>query len=30
MRTLMQDGARRILQGYTTAEEVLRVTQESE
>jgi general secretion pathway protein E len=30
MRTLMQDGTRKILQGRTTAEEVLRVTQESE
>jgi general secretion pathway protein E len=30
MRTLLQDGARKILQGRTTAEEVLRVTQESE
>jgi general secretion pathway protein E len=30
MRTLLQDGVRRVLQGYTTAEEVLRVTQESE
>ena len=30
MLTLLQDGARRVLQGDTTAEEVLRVTQESE
>jgi general secretion pathway protein E len=30
MRTLLQDGARKILQGRTTPEEVLRVTQESE
>jgi general secretion pathway protein E len=30
MRTLLQDGVRKILQGRTTAEEVLRVTQESE
>lgn len=30
MRTLLQDGARRVLLGDTTAEEVLRVTQESE
>jgi type II secretory ATPase GspE/PulE/Tfp pilus assembly ATPase PilB-like protein len=30
MRTLLQDGARRVLQGHTTAEEVLRVTQESD
>lgn len=30
MRTLLQDGARKILEGRTTAEEVLRVTQESD
>ena len=30
MRTLLQHGARRVLEGRTTAEEVLRVTQESE
>jgi general secretion pathway protein E len=30
MRTLLQDGARKVLQGITTAAEVLRVTQESE
>jgi general secretion pathway protein E len=30
MRTLLQDGVRKVLQGRTTAEEVLRVTQESE
>jgi general secretion pathway protein E len=30
MRTLLQDGASKVLQGRTTAEEVLRVTQESE
>jgi type II secretory ATPase GspE/PulE/Tfp pilus assembly ATPase PilB-like protein len=30
MRTLLQDGTSKILQGRTTAEEVLRVTQESE
>jgi general secretion pathway protein E len=30
MRTLLNDGARKILQGHTTPEEVLRVTQESE
>jgi len=30
MRTLLQDGAWKVLQGRTTAEEVLRVTQESE
>jgi general secretion pathway protein E len=30
MRTLLDDGARKILQGRTTPEEVLRVTQESE
>ena len=30
MRTLLQDGARKILQGRTTPEEILRVTQESE
>jgi general secretion pathway protein E len=30
MRTLLQDGARKVLQGRTTAEEVLRITQESE
>jgi len=30
MRTLLQDGAWKVLQGHTTAEEVLRVTQESE
>ena len=30
MRTLLQDGARKVLAGRTTAEEVLRVTQESE
>jgi general secretion pathway protein E len=30
MRTLLQDGARKVLQGVTTAAEVLRVTQESE
>jgi general secretion pathway protein E len=30
MRTLLNDGARKILQGRTTPEEVLRVTQESE
>jgi len=30
MRTLMQHGARKVLEGRTTAEEVSRVTQESE
>jgi type II secretory ATPase GspE/PulE/Tfp pilus assembly ATPase PilB-like protein len=30
MRTLLQAGARKVLAGRTTAEEVLRVTQESE
>jgi general secretion pathway protein E len=30
MRTLLQDGAEKVLQGHTTAAEVLRVTQESE
>jgi general secretion pathway protein E len=30
MRTLLQSGARKVLEGRTTAEEVLRVTQESE
>lgn len=30
MRTLLQDGAWKVMQGLTTAEEVLRVTQESE
>ncbi len=30
MQTLMQDGARKVLQGITTAEELLRVTQESD
>jgi len=30
MRTLLQNGARKVLEGRTTAEEVLRVTQESE
>jgi general secretion pathway protein E len=30
MRTLLHDGARKVLQGRTTPEEVLRVTQESE
>ena len=30
MRTLLDDGARKVLQGRTTPEEVLRVTQESE
>jgi general secretion pathway protein E len=30
MQTLMYDGARKVLRGETTAEEVLRVTQESE
>ena len=30
MRTLMQNGANKVLQGVTTAEEVLRVTQESD
>jgi general secretion pathway protein E len=30
MHTLLQNGARKVLEGHTTAEEVLRVTQESE
>ena len=30
MRTLLEDGARKVLNGETTASEVLRVTQESE
>jgi general secretion pathway protein E len=30
MRTLLQDGARKVLQGTTTVEEILRVTQESD
>ena len=30
MRTLMRDGASKVLEGRTTAEEVLRVTQESD
>ena len=30
MRTLLQNGARKVLEGRTTAEEILRVTQESE
>jgi len=30
MRTLLQSGARKVLEGRTTAEEVLRVTQESD
>jgi general secretion pathway protein E len=30
MRTLMHNGANKVLQGVTTAEEVLRVTQESD
>jgi type II secretory ATPase GspE/PulE/Tfp pilus assembly ATPase PilB-like protein len=30
MRTLLQGGAHKVLEGRTTAEEVLRVTQESE
>jgi general secretion pathway protein E len=30
MNTLLQNGARKVLEGRTTAEEVLRVTQESE
>lgn len=30
MRTLLQDGARKVMNGITTAEEVLRVTQESD
>jgi len=28
MRTLLQDGAHKVVQGITTVEEVLRVTQE--
>jgi type II secretory ATPase GspE/PulE/Tfp pilus assembly ATPase PilB-like protein len=30
MSTLLQNGARKVLEGRTAAEEVLRVTQESE
>jgi general secretion pathway protein E len=30
MRTLLQDGAHKVLQGITTTEELLRVTQESD
>ena len=30
MDTLLQDGAQKVLQGLTTAEELLRVTQESD
>jgi type II secretory ATPase GspE/PulE/Tfp pilus assembly ATPase PilB-like protein len=30
MNTLLQDGAQKVLQGLTTAEELLRVTQESD
>ena len=30
MRSLVQDGARKVLEGRTTAEEVLRVTQDND
>jgi type II secretory ATPase GspE/PulE/Tfp pilus assembly ATPase PilB-like protein len=30
MRTLLQSGSQKVLEGLTTAEEVLRVTQDSE
>jgi type II secretory ATPase GspE/PulE/Tfp pilus assembly ATPase PilB-like protein len=30
MHTLLQDGAQKVLKGLTTAEELLRVTQESD
>jgi type II secretory ATPase GspE/PulE/Tfp pilus assembly ATPase PilB-like protein len=30
LKTLLQDGALKVLQGLTTAEELLRVTQESD